>query len=408
MILLDEALERIFDLVPKITETESVSLSQSAGRVLASSLTSQHNQPPFAAAAMDGFAIHSSEANMGNKFKIIGVSAAGDGFTTIVQQGETVRIFTGAPVPEGTDCIILQENTDYQDDYMMITSELNSERYIRPAGSDFTTGFSVSAPRVISPEIITLIAAMNIPIIEVVRRPKVAIIPTGNELIMPGEKLGKGNIVSSSGYGLLTMLYQSGASARLLPIANDSEESIQSLFKLALDADIIVTMGGASVGDHDLVITAAKKLGMSVSFHNISMRPGKPVFAGQLMGKTLIGLPGNPVSAMVCGRLILIPVIKSMLQLGQKPAKRYQAIIGNDLLPNGPREHFMRALLEIKNGQTQVNIYSKQDSSLLSVLAQSTVLAVRPPFDDKRQAGTAIEYIYLNPTIDLIQERMLN
>ncbi len=395
MISADQALRRIFALAPDQSETDTVPLAEAGGRVLAEPVRSERDQPPFAASAMDGFAVRSADAAKGAGLRIIGEAAAGRGCARAPAPGEAVRIFTGAPVPDGVGRIIVQEDTRTENGRLIINADAGSENHIRPKGADFTAGTVIAPPKIITPEVTALIASMNAPEVTVVRRPDVAIIPTGDELRMPGDTLAEHEIVSSSGFGLSAMLKRAGASPRLLPIARDSESSLITVLELAADADLIVTMGGASVGDHDLVVPAARKLGLSLSFHKVAMRPGKPMLAGRLFGKPFIGLPGNPVSAMVCGRVFLVPAIQGMLRLERRPAPRSRAPLAAPVNANGPREHFMRAALQRNGGLSRLKVFSRQDSSLVSVLAEADALAVRPPFDQARQTGEAVEYIDL-------------
>ena len=395
MISSDEALQRIFALLPDHCGTETVPLAESAGRVLAETVRSARAQPPFSASAMDGFAVRDSDAAKGARLEIVGESAAGRASACPVGAGETVRIFTGAPMPDGTDRVIIQEDTQTENGRMRIAADISAEAYVRPAGSDFSAGAEIEAPQFITPEVAALIAAMNAPEVTVVRRPEVAVIPTGNELRMPGETLACHEIVASSAFGLSAMLRAAGASPRILPIAGDSESSLQTALRLAADSDMTVTMGGASVGKHDLVAAAAGKLGLTLSFHKVAMRPGKPLLAGSLFGRPLIGLPGNPVSAMVCGRVFLLPAVQAMLRLGKRPAARRRAPLAGPVGANGTREHFMRAAWLESGGIRRLEVFSRQDSSLVSVLAKADALVVRPPLDSARSAGEMAEFIDL-------------
>ncbi|MAQ84935.1 MAG: molybdopterin molybdenumtransferase MoeA [Maritimibacter sp.] len=390
MITVDEALAELFALVT-VAKTETVPLDCAAGRVLATAVTALRDQPPFPASAMDGYAVKADEVRPGATFRVVGESAAGHGYDGNVGAGEAVRIFTGAPVPEGADRVVIQEDTARDGDTIVLRDDLDPQVYVRPAGGDFRAGSVVQAPRRLGPQDVALLAAMNIADVPVRRRPVVALIATGDELVMPGETPSRDQIIASNSFGLKAMLDAAGAEARLLPIARDNLPSLRTAFTLAADADLIVTIGGASVGDHDLVAPAAEEMGLDRSFYKVAMRPGKPLMAGHMGGSTLIGLPGNPVSSMVCGQVFLLPVLRAMLGLGTGPAPRLQRPLDADIGQNGPREHYMRAKLSAGG----IAPYDRQDSSLLTVLAAADALLVRPPHDGPRRAGEMVDYIPL-------------
>ncbi|MEQ8897484.1 MAG: molybdopterin molybdotransferase MoeA [Roseovarius sp.] len=388
MISVDEALSHLFSLVTPL-EHEAVTLQEAAGRVLAETAAARRDQPPFPASAMDGYAVRSDEATPGAQLDVIGEAAAGHGFSGRVDHGQTVRIFTGAPVPEGADRVVIQEDVTRTGDTITIGDTLDEGPHIRRKGIDFAQGDTFDAPRLLSPSDIALLAAMNIPQVMVTRKPVIALISTGDELVMPGDDPGPDQIIASNTFGLKAMLEQLGATARLLPIARDNTASLETAFSLAEGADLVVTIGGASVGDHDLVGDVATSLGMERSFYKVKMRPGKPLMAGKMGSAAMVGLPGNPVSAMVCGHVFLAPIIRLMLGLGGAPAPRRTATLARDITGNGPREHYMRAT--ITNGE--IAPAERQDSSLLSVLARANALMVRPANDPARAKGERIDYI---------------
>ena len=276
-------------------------------------------------------------------------------------------------------------------DLITIVADPGDKTNIRPAGGDFTVGTTMSAPRILAPQDIALLASMNIPVVPVTRKPVVAILATGDELVMPGETPGPDQIIASNSFGLKAMLEGLGATARLLPIARDTLSSLRTAFELAEGADLIVSIGGASVGDHDLVGQAAADMGMARSFYKVAMRPGKPLMAGKLNGAAMVGLPGNPVSAMVCGHIFLAPMIRAMLGLGTDLPPLRQIALSADLDRNGPREHYMRAVIE----GGSLRAFDNQDSSLLTVLSQANALLVRPPNDPPLKAGAMVNYLPL-------------
>ncbi|WP_209503814.1 MULTISPECIES: gephyrin-like molybdotransferase Glp [unclassified Ruegeria] len=388
MITVEEARALVFDLVGPLL-SEQVPLAQSAGRVLSHAVVATRDQPPFAASSMDGYAVKADEVELHAMFKVVGESAAGRRFDGSVGPGQAVRIFTGAPVPDGADFVVIQEDTDRRGDLITITDHPGPKTNIRPAGVDFMAGTPITAPRLIRAEDVALMAAMNIAWVPVSRKPVIALISTGDELVMPGEEPGPDQIIASNTFGLRALLEGLGAVVRVLPIARDTVSSLETAFDLARGADLIVTIGGASVGDYDLVSDVSQGLGMDRSFYKIRMRPGKPLMAGRMGDTAMVGLPGNPVSAMVCGYLFLAPMVRRMLGLEMVLPPFHSARLTEPLTENGPREHYMRAVL----GETGIQACADQDSSLLSVLAQANALLVRPPNDPARKTGETVQYL---------------
>ncbi len=390
MISVDEALAHLFALVQPMP-SETVPLQEAAGRVMVNGASANRDHPPFPSSAMDGYAVRAADARPGAKMTVIGEAAAGHGFAGDVNPGQAVRIFTGAPVPDGADRIVIQEDVEREGDQITLKDALDEKPYKRAQGSDFAIGDTLSAPRLLKPSDIALLASMNVAQVSAARKPVVALISTGDELVLPGEDPGPDQIIASNTFGLKAMLDATGAHPRILPIARDNRPSLEQAFKLARGADLIVTIGGASVGDHDLVGDVAGELGLQQSFYKIRMRPGKPLMAGKMDSAAMVGLPGNPVSAMVCGQVFLIPMIRVMLGFDAAPAPRLTAPLAIDLPKGGPREHYMRAVL--KNGA--LTPADRQDSSLLTVLAGSNALMVRPPGDGPREKGAMMDYIPL-------------
>ncbi len=388
MISVEEARALLFDLVSSLP-AETVALAEAAGRILAENVAATRDQPPFAASSMDGYAVKAAEVELHAMFKVVGEAAAGRRFAGSVGPGQAVRIFTGAPVPHGADFVVIQEDVDRRGDLITITDAPGEKANIRPAGIDFSIGTQITAPRQLRPEDVALMAAMNIASVPVTRKPVVALISTGDELVMPGETPGPDQIIASNTFGLKALLENAGAQVRVLPIAQDTLASLETAFGLAQGADLVVTIGGASVGEYDLVADVSEGLGLKQSFYKIRMRPGKPLMAGRLGGAAMVGLPGNPVSAMVCGYLFLIPMVRRMLGIEQALQPFQRARLSVPLGKNGPREHYMRAVLD--NGG--IRACDDQDSSLLSVLAQANALLVRQPHDPAREAGDEVLYL---------------
>jgi molybdopterin molybdotransferase len=388
VISVEAALDHVLGLVAPIG-TETVPLRAALRRVLAAPVVAARNQPPFRAAVMDGYAVLPKTVTSGERFQVMGEAAAGHGFAGDVGPGEAVRIFTGAPMPEGANRVVIQEDVIRDGDVISIGSNPDQPLYVRDLGADFKVGDTIDAPRRLRASDIALIAAMNRPEVCVARKPVVALMATGDELVMPGETPSPDQIIASNTFGLAAMIEAEGGEARVLPIARDTRASLEAAFELARGADLIVTIGGASEGDHDLVGGVAEGLGMERAFYKIAMRPGKPLMAGLLDGIPMLGLPGNPVSSMVCGHIFIRPMIAVMLGLPARALLRRSAMLSAPLPPNGPREHYMRASFD----DCGIRAAERQDSALLSVLAAATALIVRPPHDGARDVGDTVEYV---------------
>lgn len=392
MISVSDALQALFDLLSPLP-AETVPLRQASGRVLAETVTARRDQPPFAGSAMDGYAIRGAGAHPGARFNVIGEAAAGRRYEGNVGPGQAVRIFTGAPLPAGADRVVIQEDVTRDGESILLVEGLDGNTNIRAAGIDFRTGDTMEAPRLLTPSDVALLASMNLPQVPVARRPSVALISTGDELVLPGDEPGPDQIIASNTFGLEALFRDHGAECQLLPIARDTRESLVQCFDMARHADLVITIGGASVGDHDLVAGVSAELGMERSFYKVAMRPGKPLMAGRMGagGPLMIGLPGNPVSAMVCGYVFVAPVLRALQGLPPRPAIRRRATLGSDIAPNGPREHYLRARME---GDRLIAADS-QDSSLLSVLSSADALLVRAPHAAAAAPGDTVEYIPL-------------
>jgi molybdopterin molybdotransferase len=394
VISVEDALAAVLALAAP-PEAEEVSLRHAAGRVLIAPARALRDQPPFAASAMDGYAIGEADHSPDATLRVVGEAAAGRGWDGTVAPGTAVRIFTGAPVPDGADRVVLQEDVTRVGDSITLTGPLETATNIRPRGQDFRRGDEISAPRRLSANDVALLASMNIPAIAVARRPVLALIPTGDELVMPGETPGPDQIIASNSFALSAMAEAAGAEVRMLPIAADTVASLRTVLEMAEGADLIVTIGGASVGDHDLVGQVAADLGLERAFYKVAMRPGKPLMAGRLGEAALLGLPGNPVSSIVCGHLFMLPLLAAMQGLPQHGPTYRRATLAAAVEANGPRTHFMRATLQPGDGDMGIAPFDRQDSSLLSVLAAADALLMRPPNDGPRAAGDQVHYLPL-------------
>lgn len=394
MISVKEALSKVLDLVEPL-DMEMVDLDKAGGRTLASDVYASRDQPPFTSSAMDGYAINSKDLRSGAKLKIIGKSVAGFGYDGKISTGEAVRIFTGAPVPKGSDHILIQEDCIKKNDKIIINELFEKNTFIRPQGGDFIVGDVIKAPLDLDASSISLLAAMNVSKVPVFKKPIIALIATGDELVNVGESPNKDQIISSNNYGLKALIEASGGIARLLPIARDTTKELKTVFKLCDNVDLIVTLGGASVGDYDLVHSTAKSIGMETLFHKVAMRPGKPLMAGKIDSIPILGLPGNPVSALVCGTVFLIPAINAMLGKDKAALDTHNAILVSDLPQNGSREHYMRAETFVIEGEELVKVFEQQDSSLLTILSKANALLIRPVNDKARKKGDRVKVILL-------------
>ncbi|HEV7878611.1 gephyrin-like molybdotransferase Glp [Bradyrhizobium sp.] len=372
---------------------EMVALDAAHHRVLARDLAALRTQPPRAMSAMDGYAVRAKDASqVAARLKVIGEVAAGRPFDTALQAGQAVRIFTGGVIPQGADAVVIQEDTVRDGDSIDITEAAIAGRHIRPAGVDFREGeVLLRAGRRLTDRDLSLAAGMNYPQLSVRRRPKVAVLATGDELVMPGSSPGPGQIVYSNGYALRAMARAEGAETVDLGIAADTVDATTDGIRRARDsgADILITTGGASVGDHDLVKQSLEAEGVAIAFWRIAMRPGKPMMHGRLGSMRVIGLPGNPVSAYVCGFLFMAPLIRALSGRSDVHHATEAAVLGRDLAANDLREDYLRARLEERADRVLVATpVDHQDSSLLGNLAAARALVIRSPFAPAASAGS--------------------
>ena len=393
-----EARERIrVAFTPLAAET--VALSDAAGRVLAEDLAARRTQPPTAVSAMDGYAVRAADvAKVPAKLKLIGEAPAGGAFNGRVGAGECVRIFTGGPVPEGADAIVIQEDTDMGAPMVTVTEAPKLRQHIRDAGIDFAEGkVLLRAGRRLTARDIGLAAAMNHPWLSVRRKPRIAILATGDEVVRPGDPIGPHQIVSSNGPALAAFIGARGGMASDLGIARDEAGSIRALTEGARGADMLLTTGGVSVGDYDLVQRVLGEAGLTVDFWKIAMKPGKPMMFGRLGDTGVIGLPGNPVSSMVCALLFLGPAIDAMLGLPGPGVPLARARLGADVGANNFREDYLRATLKADGPDLPVATpFPVQDSSMMSRLAEAQCLVIRPPDAPPARTGDVVEVIPLS------------
>ena len=379
---------------------EMVSLDNAFHRVLARDVAARRTQPPQAMSAMDGYAVRAADAaQIDSQLTVIGEVAAGRPFAGTVGTGEAVRIFTGGVVPDGADAVVIQEDTITEGKRITVREAAIAGRHIRPAGVDFSEGDVLLRQGIrLTERDLALAAGMNHPQLAVRRRPKVAILATGDELVMPGTAPGPGQIVYSNGYALHALARSEGADTVDLGIAADTLAATTAGIRRAREsgADILITTGGASVGDHDLVQQALRDEGTAMAFWKIAMRPGKPMMNGQLGAMRVIGLPGNPVSSYVCGFLFMVPLIRALSGRSVIHHRRERAVLGRDVGVNDQREDYLRARLELREDGALIALpVNHQDSSLLANLAAAQALLVRAPFAPKAEAGTPCEVLRL-------------
>ena len=397
MLTVREAHARViaaFEALP----SETVSVAEAAGRVLAAAPAARLTQPPSDLSAMDGYAMRAEDVPAApSTLTLVGQAPAGGSYDHALKPGETVRIFTGGPLPMGADSIVIQEDTKADGNRITILEAPRSGRHIRKAGLDFTAGDTpLPVGRTLSTRDLALAAAMNFPWLSVYRRPRVAILSTGDELVLPGEPIGRNQIVSSSGIAVAALVRGWGGEPTLFDIARDDTRLIQDRIAAGAQHDLLITLGGASVGDHDLVQDALKAQGFAMDFWRIAMRPGKPLMFAAKGPARVLGLPGNPVSTMVCSLLFLKPAMERMLgQAGELPTTR-PARLAVDAKANDQREDFVRATLKRDaDGGVVVTPHPVQDSSMLSVLAASDAYLVRPAHDPARKAGDTVQVVDL-------------
>jgi molybdopterin molybdotransferase len=378
---------------------EQVALPQALGRVLAEPVHARLTQPPFAVSAMDGYAVRAADvARVPVSLKVVGYAPAGSAYDSALKPGEAVRIFTGAPLPKGADAIVIQEDTEASGESVLVKESCSAGNYVRPAGLDFKRGdLGLTAGKRLNARDIGLAASMNHPWLQVRRRPRVAILASGDEIVMPGEQVGPQQIISSNGLALAAFLSAAGAEPLDLGIAPDNRAALQRMASGAAGADLLITTGGASVGDHDLVKAALGDQGMAIDFWKIAMRPGKPLMFGQIGATKVLGLPGNPVSSLVCSIIFLRPALKRMLGEPVDVSDEEMAIAGCNLAENDSRQDYLRSRLSRDgDGRLIATPFDKQDSSMQFLLQKSDCLVIRPPRAPALPAGEPVAILRLD------------
>ncbi|WP_430437401.1 molybdopterin molybdotransferase MoeA [Oceanibaculum nanhaiense] len=394
MIPVEEALAKILAALTPLG-AEEISVEAALGRVLAEDVAARVTQPPKPVSAMDGYAVKAADvASVPATLTVIGEAPAGRGYQGTVESGQAVRIFTGAPLPDGADSIVIQEDTEASGDSVTVKEAPVPGNFVRPAGLDFRVGdIGIPAGKLLTARDIGLAAGMNHPWLRVVRRPRIAILATGDEIVRPGDPIGSDQIVSSNALALSAFVRGAGGEPLVLGIAPDEMDGLSRMIAGARGADLLVTTGGASVGDHDLIQTVLGESG-TLGFWKIAMRPGKPLMFGRIHDTPVLGLPGNPVSSMVCALLFLGPAIARLLGRPASGPQTQAARLTAGLKPNDRRQDYLRAKLTVDaDGTMLATPFAKQDSSQFSLLTKADCLLVRPPHDPARSAGETVQVI---------------
>ncbi len=398
MIPLEDARARILTAL-RPTAGETVALAEGWGRVLAQPVAARLTQPPADVSAMDGYAVRAADAAAGASLALIGAAPAGHPFAGGVGPGQAVRIFTGGVLPPGADGILLQEDAEAAEGQVVVREAVQPGRWIRRQGLDFSTGESLlPVGRRLTARDIGLAAAANHPWLVVHRRPRIGILATGDEIALPGEPIPAGGIVSSNAHALAALVRAGGGDPLVLPIAADDRDAIAAAAAAARGCDLLVTTGGASVGEHDLIQAALGAEGFALDFWKIAMRPGKPLIWGRLGATPVLGLPGNPVSALVCGVQFLLPALAVLSGLPAAPPPTIRVQAGADLAANDKRfDHLRSSLAAGADGRMVATPFAVQDSSMLKTLARAEALILRAPLAPALPAGAEVEAIALGP-----------
>ncbi len=398
LLAVEEAKRRILEGVTPV-EAEEVPLMEAAGRVLAEEVRANRDQPPFDASSMDGYAVRAEDVtDVPVILKVVGEAPAGHALDVEIGPGEAARIFTGGPVPRGADCVIMQENTGQIGDQVTIFQSAPKGNFIRPRGLDFSNGQVLLRPgQKLGARQINLAASMNRPALKVRRKPVVAILATGDELVLPGETPREDQIIASNTFGLAAFVRAHGGDVLDLGLAPDDPEAIAAAIERGKDADVLLTIGGASVGDHDHAGEAFESLGVKLGFWKIAMRPGKPLIFATRGKQRILGLPGNPVSSLVCALVFLRPLLATLLGT-EDEAHPVAARLACDLPENDQRQDHLRCRLERdeESGETIAIPYSKQDSAMMRTLVEADGLIIRKPFAPAATAGERVDVMRLD------------
>lgn len=397
MLSVEEARARIVGPLRSLP-AEVVALPEAWGRVLATPVQARLMQPPADVSAMDGYALRAADGRAGARVAVVGHAPAGRPFAGHVAAGEAVRLFTGSVVPGGADCVLPQEDVDRDADWITLREAAQAGRHIRRAGQDFRQDDTLMPAGIrLGARAIGLIAAGNHPWVAVHRQPRIAILATGDEIVLPGEPLAAGGIVSSNAHALAALVRAGGGVPVILPIAPDDPAAIASVADRLSGIDLLLTTGGASVGEHDLVQSSLATRGFALDFWKIAMRPGKPLLFGRLGDVPVLGLPGNPVSAFVCAVLFLWPALARLGGLSDDALRPVEARLAGPVAANDHRADHLRAALSTDPaGALVATPFDRQDSSLLQLLTRAGCLILRAPHAETLPAGALVQVLRLD------------
>ena len=374
--------------------SENIRLEESLGRTLSKPLTINKNIPEFDTSSMDGFAVKKSFLGKIDRFKILGETAAGASSDFVIKPKECVRVYTGSRMPKNADFVVIQENTWIEENFMHVNGYDKNSPYVRKIGLDFKKGQIISYPMLIDYKLISALASLNFEKVSVIKKPQVCIIPTGNEILALGSKAKKNSIYSSSPYGIKSLLENEGADVTIAPICRDNLDDITCSLQNTKKSQIIITLGGVSKGNYDLIRKHYIKLGIKILVDGIPIRPGKPIIIGKLGKKIIFCLPGNPISSLVCSRLFIVSLIRRMLRGRLEKLTTREAILSEDIkTSNSKRDHYMRAFTFQEGTRQYVKPFSQQDSSLHSVLIKSNCLLIIPSCSSPKSKGEIVEII---------------
>ena len=374
--------------------SENIRLEESLGRTLSKPLTINKNIPEFDTSSMDGFAVKKSFLGKIDRFKILGETAAGASSDFVIKPKECVRVYTGSRMPKNADFVVIQENTWIEENLMHVNGYDKNSPYVRKIGLDFKKGQIISYPMLIDYKLISALASLNFEKVSVIKKPQVCIIPTGNEILALGSKAKKNSIYSSSPYGIKSLLENEGADVTIAPICRDNLDDIICSLQNTKQSQIIITLGGVSKGNYDLIRKHYIKLGIKILVDGIPIRPGKPIIIGKLGKKIIFCLPGNPISSLVCSRLFIVSLIRRMLRGRLEKLTTREAILSEDIkTSNSKRDHYMRAFTFQEGTRQYVKPFSQQDSSLHSVLIKSNCLLIIPSCSPPKSKGEIVEII---------------
>ena len=380
---------------------ETVPLGSALGRVLGLDVHARRANPPVSVSAMDGYAARAQDATQGAVLHVVTEAPAGHPTAHVIQPGECVRLFTGSQIPAGADTVIIQENTQREGDRITLTQPSAAGRFIRMQGQDFAQGTCLlQAGTRLGPKEIGLAAAGGHAWLTVTRKPRVSILSTGDEVALPGDPVREDGIFNSALFMVAACLQQAGAEVLMLPSARDTTRSLTEAFAQARQSDMLVTIGGASVGAYDLVRQSLTDIGLTLDFWKIAMRPGKPLLSGHIGSTPIIGLPGNPVAALVCSTVFVAPAIQRMMGMAVADTLPTEpAILGVDVGPNDQRQDFLRATLSTAPAPASLPVvtpFASQDSAQLHILAQSQALIIRAPHAPAAAAGSPCQIVRLS------------